>query len=469
VPAAFWAAVRFAAFDGMTVLSDSSTAELGGTGITLPAARPQRVAVVSDDVRDRWRIGVDPSPSGITVSPAAPPEGGGPYEVTVNGQVFLSDNSYGVNRPVTLRDLDRGRWNRVDTDASGLFDVTLTVEAGDTVELLRNRESLAYVATLGFGVQVVDVNAFYNEDPASDPNQSDMLGVYTGYQDPTLDLCDAGGSDIGGATLDVGVLLEELPPHQIAVVGLIGLRGLIFLDSPVDDVGDLSLYGDLCLTIDGSRNVQGLEVLEDYIFDLDEDGRLEEHEARDYLLVAHRTRGVLILDATNRDYVHLVSRIELPGGAAHLGVDREARRVYAAGAGAGVYVVSVPSAVSASCLVRFWVVIRAIWAVSWVCQGCVAALSVDSRLAVPVSEVQTPVGRTSPADGFCSSLSPSLVPSTRASSSRPRARPSRRPTVAGVFGPAACCSMPRRVSARRDAGGAEDGCTKSGSGSSRLG
>jgi len=332
--------VRYTAFNGTTILADSSTAELGGTGTTLPAGRPRRVAVVSDDLRDRWRIGVDLPPAGITVAPAEPPAEGGPYEVSVSGQVYLSDNSYGANRPVTLRDFDRGRWNRVDTDASGLFTVTLTVEAGDTVELLRNRESLAYVATLGFGVQVVDVNAFYNEDPASDPNQSDMLGVYTGYQDPTLDLCDSGGSDIGGATLDVGVLLEDLPPHQITVVGLVGLRGLIFIDSPVSDVGDLSRFGDLCLTVGGARNVQGLEVLEDYIFDLDHDGRLEEDEARDYLLVAHRTRGILILDASNRDYVHLVSWIELPGGAAHLGVDREARRVYAAGAGAGVYVVN---------------------------------------------------------------------------------------------------------------------------------
>ena len=327
-------ALRAAAFNGKSVVSDSTTAELAGQGNTLPAGTPRRVKVLSDDQIDRWRIGVEPAPDGIVVLPTDPPEEGGPYEITVSGTAEHE------NRPVTLRDLDRGRWVRKDADPARAFTLSLTVQAGDTLELLRNRGAVAYVATLGVGIEVVGVDGFYNEPAGSPTYGSDVLGIYSGSQDPLLSLCDSSG-DISGATLDVGVLRDKMgEPHPLTVVGLVGLRGLVFLDSPPADVGSLSRFGDLCLTIGGSRAVQGLEVLENYAFDLDGDGVAEPDEARDYLLVAHRTRGLLILDATDRDHVFLVSRIDLPGGAAHLGLDREGRRVYVAGAGAGVYVLS---------------------------------------------------------------------------------------------------------------------------------
>ncbi len=327
------ATLRAAAFNGKSVVSDSTSGELSGQGNTLPAGTPRRVKVLSDDQVDRWRIGIEAAPDGIVVLPAEPPAQGGPYQVTVSGTG--SDE----NRPVTLRDLDRGRWARDDTDSAKGFTVTLTVEAGDTLELLRNRSAVAYVATLGVGIEAVRVDTFYNEPAGSPTYGTDLLGYYTGFEDPSLSLCDTGG-DISGATLDVGLLTKDGPPHPLTVVGLVGLRGLVFLDSPLDDVGDLSRFGDLCLNIDGSRAIQGLEVLQNYAFDLDGDGVAEPSEARDYLLVAHRARGLLILDATDRDHIFLVSRIDLPGGAAHLGLDREGRRVYVAGAGAGVYVVS---------------------------------------------------------------------------------------------------------------------------------
>ena len=323
--------LRAAAFNGKSVVSDSTTGELSGQGNTLPAGTPRRVKVLSSDKTDRWRIGIDPAPAGIVVLPEDPPAEGGPYDITVSG------TGEDVNRPVTLRDLDRGRWTRSDTELDSSFTLSLTVEAGDSLELLRNNGAVAYVATLGVGIEAVGIDGFYNEPEGSPTYGSDVLGIYSGFEDPKLSLCGTGG-DISGATLDVGLLSREAVPHPLTVVGLVGLRGLIFLDSPLNDVGNLSRFGDLCLTIDGSRAIQGLEVLQHYAFDLDGDGVAEESEARDYLLVAHRTRGLLILDATDRDHVFLVSRIDLPGGAAHLGLDREGRKVYVAGAGAGVYV-----------------------------------------------------------------------------------------------------------------------------------
>ncbi|HSL81388.1 MAG TPA: DUF6531 domain-containing protein, partial [Thermoanaerobaculia bacterium] len=236
----------------------------------------------------------------------------------------------------------------MDTDATGAFTLTLQVAAGDTLELLRSRRSLAYVVTRGVGVEVVDLTAFYNETP-EDPNtpspESDVLGIYTGYQDPSLRLCNEPVSDLGSAILDLGTLFDGTPghPHPLTLVGLVGFRGLALLESDPADVGEVSFFNEACLEIEGSARVAGLEVLEDYRFDLDGDGRLEEEEERDYLLVAHLTKGVLILDATDRDRLELVGRIKLPGQAAHLGVDRANRRLYVAASGAGIFVLDLDS------------------------------------------------------------------------------------------------------------------------------
>jgi RHS repeat-associated protein len=328
-------AVRYAAFAGSTLLSDKLGAD---PGTSLPEGKPEQVTVLSDDERDSWRIGVDAKPAGVTITPATPPANGAEYTVTVSG-----DNGT-AGLPVTFRDLSRGRWHRVDAAANGHYEIQLSVLPGDDVELLRNANSYAYVVTRGAGIQVVDVNAFYRESPG-DPDpaslESDVVGMYSGYEDPTLSLCGQPVSDIASTLIGLGTLFDrDEPSHPLTLVGLVGLRGLALFDSDPADVGDVSFFNELCLDLGGSAQVSGLEVVEDYRFDLDGDGTLEEHEERDYILVAHRTQGVLILNATDRDNVVLVGWIRLGGGqAARVSVDREHRRMYVSGYGGGIYVV----------------------------------------------------------------------------------------------------------------------------------
>ncbi|HYP22304.1 MAG TPA: DUF6531 domain-containing protein, partial [Actinomycetota bacterium] len=324
-------AARDAAIKGVTIVSDKTS----GTGTSLPEGMPRRVTVLSDDQKDRWRWRVDPTPEGLTVTFANPAVPTGDYTLTVQGE-----GTDGL--PVTLRNVTRGRWNRVDADDDGDFTLTLKARPGDRLELLRNRKSIAYVATLGVGVEVVDVNAFYNEAPEEPTNtpESDVLGIYTGYGDPTLSLCGAPVSDIA-STLDLGTLFDASPgyPHPITVVALIGFRGLALLHSPIDNVGSLRFFNESCLNVDGSAQVSGLDVVEDYPIDFDEDGELEESEERDYVLVSHRGKGLFIFDATDREELVPVGRVTLPGQAAHVGFDRERRKIYVSAHGAGIFVV----------------------------------------------------------------------------------------------------------------------------------
>jgi YD repeat-containing protein len=331
-------AVRSAAFRGSTLVSDFLGIE---TGTILPEGTPRKVAVLSQDRRDAWRIGVDPPPSGVSVTPAMPPsepEGITEYTVTVSGMGPQQPD--GLIHPVTLRDLDRGRWHRVDADAAGAFTLQMEVGVGSSLELIRNDRTLAYVATLGVGIEVVDVDAFYAEDPGGSGLESDVMGIYSGAGEG-LELCDEPVSEIAGSTIDLGTLFDSDPlaSHPLTAAGLIGFRGVALLESDPADVGEISFYNELCLKIDGSARVTGMEVLEDYRFDFDEDGKLEKDEEKDYLLVTHLTAGLLVIDATDRDLLSLVGRVRLPGAASHLGIDREERRVYVAASGEGIYVV----------------------------------------------------------------------------------------------------------------------------------
>ncbi len=323
-----------APFKGIAVLSNPLGSGAG-------AGTPERVTVVSDDQTDRWVIGVDPAPAGVTVSPEVPPPGGAEYDVTITGAGWIPDAAHFERlHPITLRDLTRGRWMRSDTDASGNYSVTLKVVAGDVVELLRNKRSLAYVATRGIGLQVVDLDAFYHQDHLDPAWTSDLVGEYTGDGDASLRACDAPVSDIGGAILDLGALLDPTQTaHPLTLVSLLAFKGLTFFDDSLTNAGQLTFFHDLCLNRNGSAWVSGLAVLEHYPFDMDGDGIYEKTEYHDYLLVAHRREGLLIVDVEDRDLPSVVGQVKVPGEAVALGVDRDHRRVYVAGAGGGIYVV----------------------------------------------------------------------------------------------------------------------------------
>jgi RHS repeat-associated protein len=319
-----------AAYKGSTIISD----KLGGTGTQLPSGLPRRVAVLSNDDTDEWELG-KPVPAGITVTEGTPSSGpdGSPlpdFTVTVTG------TGAQPGMPVSLQDVDLGRWNRVDAGTDGHYSITLEVQKGDQLRLLRNRDSIAYVATSGVGLEVVDVNAFYNEDHGF--VQSDIRGTYSGYR-AGLTLCGQPVADIGTAFTDLDTLFDPDNLNPLTVVGLVSQRGFILLRSNPDSVGDISLINTECAEVDGSTAVSALAVLQHYAFDLDGDGELEPSEDRDYVLVAHQVGGVLIYDVTDRENIQLVGRIRMPGQVFQLSVDRDGRRLIVAGAGAGFYVV----------------------------------------------------------------------------------------------------------------------------------
>ncbi len=322
--------VLYAAFKGSTILSD----KLGGPGTQLPAGTPRRLSVLSNDQKDEWTLG-DPAPAGLQVQVSDPPSASGEVTVTVSGQNGTADH------PVSLFDLDLGRWHRIDVESNGHFELSLDVHPGDHLRLLRNVKTLAYVATQGVGVEVVDVDAFYKEDHTT-PGlsvQSDVIGIYSGYQDPDLRLCGERVAELGTALIDVDTLFDTDNLHPLTLVGLVGDKGLVLLDSNASDPGKVSFLNEACAEVDGNANVTGLQVLQSYRFDLDDDGKLKPEEARDYALVTHRVAGLLIFDVTDRKNITLVGRIRLPGNAAHLSVDPEHRRAYVSGYSGGLYVV----------------------------------------------------------------------------------------------------------------------------------
>ncbi|HKI05513.1 MAG TPA: Ig-like domain-containing protein [Thermoanaerobaculia bacterium] len=320
-------AVRYAAFQGSTILSD----KLGGPGTQLPSGTPRRVAVLSNDQKDEWRLGEAP-PAGLQVVITQDPQSDN-ATVVVTGQGK-------PKHPVSLFDLTQGTWLRVDAaDADGHFEISMDVLRGDRLRLLRNQRTLAYVVTQGVGLEVVDVDAFYHEDRAPSPIASDVVGIYNGFNDPELVLCGQHEADLSTAMLDLDTLFDTGSLHPMSILGLVGNKGLVVLESQPAAAGQVSFVNEACADAESSRAVTGLEVLQGYRFDLDGDGKLESSEERDYALVSHRAAGVLIFDVTDRDEIVLAGKIKLPGNAAHLSVDREHRRVFVAGFAGGLYVV----------------------------------------------------------------------------------------------------------------------------------
>jgi RHS repeat-associated protein len=316
-------------YAGSTLVSDP----LGNNLSSLPEGSPRRVAVLSEDTRQDLVAGAAP-PLGIAVetAPLAPPPSTA-VRLTLRGTAT-------PKLPVSLFNRTRGRWERVDADAAGAFAVSIDAEPGDALELLRNERSLAYVVVRGVGIGVVDVNAFYREEHGDVPaTQSDLLGFYTGQEDPNLQLCNQPVFEIGSAILDLSPLVSSDPaaPHRLTVAGLVGFRGVALFESDPIDLGDVRFYNESCLRIEGNAAVSALEVLTDYAFRSADTA--QPAEPRDYLLVTHRTAGLLILDAEDRDNLILAARVPLPIEAAELTVDRNQRKAYVSGTGGGLAIV----------------------------------------------------------------------------------------------------------------------------------
>ncbi len=322
------AAARGLAWRGTTIVSD----RLGGTGTQLPAGTPRKVALYSDDLTSRWRVG-EPAPDGLVGTFTAGADGApGSLSVTGNGAASAA--------PVSLRNLTRAGFARVDSDAAGGFTVAIAAQSGDRVELLCNRATIAYLATLGAGVEAVDVNAFYHGPNDPSPGTSRVVGIYSGIGDSSLELCNESVPDLASALIGLDLLVEATASPPIDVAALVSFRGIAEIESPPSAVGNLSFLTDACAEVEGSRAVRALAAEVDFPWDTNGDGHLDDNEReRDYAFVTHATGGLLAFDLTLRSEPQLVARIRLPLVALGVAIDRQRMRAYVSGASGGLAIV----------------------------------------------------------------------------------------------------------------------------------
>ncbi len=100
------AAARGLAWRGTTIVSD----RLGGTGTQLPSGTPRKLALYSDDLTSRWRVG-EPAPDGLVATFTA-------GEAGALGTLAVSGNGAADGAPVSLRNLTRAGFARVDAEVS---------------------------------------------------------------------------------------------------------------------------------------------------------------------------------------------------------------------------------------------------------------------------------------------------------------------------------------------------------------
>ncbi|MCP4660685.1 MAG: hypothetical protein GY856_35235, partial [bacterium] len=307
-----------------------------GEETVLPEGVPKRIEVLSDDVSEIWMVGDDP-PAGVTLSPEELPAGAKPFTLTVTGD----DGEAG--HPVTLRNLSRGWWRRVDASEvegeEGRYQFQVEVRRGEHLELLRNQKTLAYVVIEGHGVAAVDVNHFYGEFDDVDGNgvpdyadynvQSQVLRYVSAFELSTDEpLCDPFGFWTTPLDLAIlgGVSGTEEQPWYVPV--LLRSQGVALLRADRNEPVDLELGTGQCgvSTLGGVGAMGGMAVVEGYpmwvIYDdpdqedipVDEDGEpLAEGPAeRDYLVMTNTYGWVLIVDVTKREDPRVVSMIRLP-------------------------------------------------------------------------------------------------------------------------------------------------------------
>jgi hypothetical protein len=326
------AAARGLAWRGTTIVSD----RLGGTGTQLPAGTPRKVALYSDDLTSRWRVG-EPAPDGLvaTFTPGA---------AGALGTLAVSGNGAADGAPVSLRNLTRAGFARVDANGAGGFSVSVAASSSDRIELLRNRATVAYLATLGAGIEAVDVNAFFDGPNDPSPGTSRVVGIYSGLGDSRLELCNESVPDLASALIGLDLLIEAAASPPIDIAALVSFRGIAEIESPPSAVGSLSFLTDACAEVEGSRAVRALAAAVDLPWDLNADGRVDEAEReRDYVFVTHATGGLLVFDLTRRSEPLLVARVRLPLVALGVAIDRTRMRAYVSGASGGLAIVDLVS------------------------------------------------------------------------------------------------------------------------------
>ncbi|HEX9730350.1 MAG TPA: Ig-like domain-containing protein, partial [Thermoanaerobaculia bacterium] len=192
-----------AAIRGSTLLTD----QVGGTNTQLPDGLPRRVAVLPNDAVRSWRWG-EAAPADLVLSPAQPPAH---QEVTLT----VSGTSGTPGQPVTLHNLTRGTWSRVDATTGGSFSISMTAGAGEALELRENRGSVAYVTIDGYGLMAVALAKVYDEDLDSPALASAALRDYTNL--PVSDPCPSSGW-VPFRPVDVEIVPGAGQPLTLAVL-----------------------------------------------------------------------------------------------------------------------------------------------------------------------------------------------------------------------------------------------------------
>ncbi|MEM9594708.1 MAG: Ig-like domain-containing protein [Acidobacteriota bacterium] len=318
-----------AAYRGSTVISDPP-----GGGTWLPEGHPFRVATLTNDRVDRWRIATEASPTDVTLAPAVLDPHGGDQVLTLSGSGETEAH------PVSVRNLTRGRFRIAEAAADGSWTLQIGVESGDLLELRRNVSSHAYVAVQGAGIAATHVAGFWDVD-LGQPN-SQAVEYLSRYPVESLPVCDANRPNLSPVPLDLAALVNPQNPHPTTLVTLLQGYGPALLGLDLASPAAATGLGHACGAVDGVATFGGLAVLPGYASDLDGDGR---HDApRDYVVVTHAKGFLLIYDVTDRGTVREAGRIRLVADATGMEfgavtVDPRARRAYVAAAGAGLFVV----------------------------------------------------------------------------------------------------------------------------------
>ena len=333
-----------------------------GNNDTVPqlvSGTPRRVAVLPNEGVLAFALD-DELPGGLAYTPSTPATGELAYRATLGSASLFA----GPNQAVTLHNRSRGTWHRLDADGSGAFEFTLRVEPhplaqsdalgagtephltvapGERLELAIDKGGLAYVTVDGAGMAVVDLGSVYGES-ISTPNHpalSDVLAYVPPFQVDTSVPCDIGSPLVSGQPTDVGVLVDPDNAEPLVVPVLLERYGVaLYRAIDPQSPADLVALGQICGAVDGTARLTSMEVVQGYplAVDTDGDGVVEDATPRDLILATHGAGHVLAFDVTDRAAPVRLGRVQLPGSAAALSVDRTNRTLLVAGA-AGLAVV----------------------------------------------------------------------------------------------------------------------------------
>jgi RHS repeat-associated protein len=331
----------------------------GHTAITNPLGEfapfqvsglPRNVATMNNDRVNRWQAGAA-APAGQEIEfESSPIPDSDEQNLTVTGE------EAGDHAPVSLRNLTRGRWNRVYADDDGEFSVSIKARAGDLLELRRGQNAWAYVSIDNRGIAMVNVDGSRG-GPTSSISELALVR-YTEGLDLNATGCDDSRPSVDSTPTDLDVVLAKADSDAptASLVTLVQGYGLALYQIDTTHPANLKELSSACAAVDGRAMVAGMEVVANYPIDLDGDGRIRERaeivpevglkvkEIRSYVVVAHARGHVLIFDITNPDNPRLVSRIPIgkPGQVIPVSgvtVDRANRRIYVGAFGNGLYAI----------------------------------------------------------------------------------------------------------------------------------